>query len=69
MINFLVLSFIRLYQKLPLSSHTNCRFIPTCSQYTYQAIKKYGIIHGGLMGLKRILRCHRWSKGGHDPIP
>lgn len=45
-----------------------CRFRPTCSQYTYQAISRYGIILGSLKGLGRIVRCHPWSKGGDDPV-
>lgn len=44
-----------------------CRFRPSCSEYTYQAIKKYGILRGSLKGLKRILRCHPWNEGGWDP--
>jgi len=43
-----------------------CRFQPTCSEYTYQAIERYGIIRGSWVGVKRILRCHPWSKGGYD---
>lgn len=46
-----------------------CRFSPTCSDYTYQAIEKYGVAKGGWIGLKRIARCHPWSKGGPDPLP
>ena len=46
-----------------------CRFYPTCSQYTYEAIDKYGIFKGSWLGLKRILRCTPFSKGGHDPVP
>lgn len=46
-----------------------CRFVPTCSEYMYQAIKRYGIIYGLWLGFKRIIRCHPWSKGGTDPIP
>lgn len=47
----------------------SCRFSPTCSEYTYQAIERYGIIDGSRMGLGRILRCHPWNKGGLDPVP
>ncbi len=68
MISYLVLFFIRFYQKIPLSSHHACRFRPTCSEYLYQAIKKYGIMRGGLKGLKRFLHCHPWSKGGYQPL-
>ncbi len=46
-----------------------CRYTPTCSEYTYQAIEAYGIIRGSILGLKRILRCHPWSPGGYDPLP
>ena len=61
--------FIRCYQKLisPLLGK-NCRFIPTCSQYTIQAIDKYGIIIGSIKGIKRILRCNPFCKGGYDPL-
>jgi putative membrane protein insertion efficiency factor len=46
-----------------------CRFTPTCSEYTYQAIERYGIIYGLWLGTKRIIRCHPWNKGGWDPVP
>lgn len=45
-----------------------CRFQPTCSEYSLQAIEKYGIIRGSLLGLRRIFKCHPWSKGGKDPL-
>jgi putative membrane protein insertion efficiency factor len=45
-----------------------CRFQPSCSQYTYQAIAKYGILLGVWKGLRRIVRCHPWSKGGFNPL-
>lgn len=45
-----------------------CRFRPSCSEYTYQAIAKYGILLGALRGLRRIIRCHPWSEGGFDPL-
>lgn len=49
-------------------SDRSCRFEPTCSKYTYEAIEKYGLWHGTWTGFKRIIRCHPWSKGGWDPL-
>lgn len=77
MIKKTVLLLIRFYQKVLspdqgwlsyLFSERFCRFHPTCSQYTYQAIDKYGIIKGGWLGIKRIVRCHPWNDGGYDPL-
>ncbi len=64
------LGLIRFYQRFlsPLTG-SNCRFHPTCSQYTYDAIEKYGVVKGVAMGGKRIVRCHPWSPGGYDPVP
>lgn len=45
-----------------------CRFSPSCSLYMLQAIEKYGVLRGGLMGTRRLLRCHPYSKGGFDPV-
>lgn len=74
----LLLKLIKLYQHTSTFRHqllktlwlsdASCRFQPTCSQYMYEAINKYGTIRGVLLGLKRILRCHPWSKGGPDPL-
>lgn len=73
----LALGLIRLYQKTISPDHgwfsSNhpegfCRFTPTCSEYSYRAIEKYGVIRGIPMGLKRIMRCNPWSKGGNDPV-
>ena len=46
----------------------SCRFTPSCSLYTLQAIEKYGLLKGGLMGAWRLLRCHPFSVGGYDPV-
>ena len=65
-----VLAIIGFYQRFisPLMG-SNCRYHPTCSGYTYQAIDKYGVGKGGWMGIKRIARCNPWNKGGFDPVP
>ena len=46
----------------------SCRFTPSCSLYTLQAIEKYGLLRGGWMGARRLLRCHPFSEGGFDPV-
>lgn len=79
MIKKTILKLITLYQKTSFLhgyffrifflSDTVCRFTPTCSRYTYQAVEKYGSIKGLCIGFKRILRCHPWNKGGYDPVP
>lgn len=73
-----VLRFIRFYQNTSFFhgyiarslflTDQICRFSPTCSQYTYQAVSKYGTFKGLFLGLMRIVRCHPWSKGGYDPL-
>jgi putative membrane protein insertion efficiency factor len=45
-----------------------CRFKPTCSEYTYEAVERYGVLRGLGMGFRRILRCGPWTKGGWDPV-
>ena len=66
---YVLIGCIKLYQKLPLSSHNSCRYIPTCSNYGIEAIKKYGSIKGSYLTIKRILKCNPWSTYGYDPVP
>lgn len=73
----LFLFLIKVYQKTLSLDHGPmkkyypfgyCRFSPTCSEYSYEAIDKYGVLRGGFMAIRRILRCQPCSKGGHDPV-
>jgi hypothetical protein len=66
----IVLFLIRGYRILisPLLGH-HCRFTPTCSAYTYEAIEKYGLFKGMVLGTKRLLRCQPFHPGGVDPVP
>ena len=63
----LVMKLLVVYKKY-FSQGYNCRFSPTCSEYTYLAVDKYGVIKGLLLGLWRILRCNPLSKGGIDLV-
>ncbi len=47
----------------------SCRFQPTCSQYSIEALEKHGLLQGTLLSFKRILSCHPWHRGGYDPVP
>lgn len=63
---------IEIYQKsiskILENRNIRCKFYPSCSEYTKQAIIKYGVIKGCIYGIKRILRCNPFSKGGYDPL-
>jgi uncharacterized protein len=67
MLKKIVLKVLFWYKKY-ISFGNHCRFVPTCSEYTYEAIEKHGIIKGGIMGMKRLLKCHPWGKSGIDLV-
>ena len=76
--SYIAMGLIRIYQKLFSFDHAFwanptkfrvCMYHPSCSQYTYEAIDKHGIIKGSVMGTARIIRCNPMSKGGYDPVP
>jgi hypothetical protein len=70
--------WIRLYQKTLSLDHGpfkflvpfgQCRFRPTCSEYAYEAVEKFGVVKGLILGSKRLLKCHPFNEGGWDPVP
>lgn len=74
---YFTLQLIRFYQKTLSLDHGflkgvfpygYCRFNPTCSEYAYQAVDRYGLLKGGFKAFKRLLRCHPWNSGGNDPL-
>jgi putative membrane protein insertion efficiency factor len=67
---YLVIFLIKIYQRCisPLLGR-NCRFYPTCSQYTLEAVQRYGFAQGCFLGIRRIVKCGPWHPGGYDPVP
>ena len=71
MLEKLELDAIRLYRMYisPLKRGPCCRFVPTCSQYAEEAVRKHGALRGSCLALRRLIRCHPFSRGGYDPVP
>lgn len=67
---YLFMLLVKVYQWVisPLFP-SSCRFYPTCSEYSYQAFKRFGVIKGGWLSVKRISKCHPYHEGGFDPVP
>ena len=65
----LFIGLIKIYQKIPGPWHNSCRHIPTCSNYTIEAINQFGSIKGIHLGIKRIIKCNPWGTSGYDPVP
>jgi putative membrane protein insertion efficiency factor len=59
---------IRGYQKMTSGMTPHCRFAPSCSHYTYEAIERLGLVRGVMKGARRVSRCHPWNPGGYDPV-
>ena len=68
-LTYSLIKLIKIYRFLisPLLGHS-CRYLPTCSEYSIEALKNYGFLKGSLLSLKRVLSCHPWGSGGFDPI-
>jgi len=68
-LTYILIKFIKCYRFFisPLLGHS-CRYLPTCSEYSIEALKTFGFFKGSFLSLKRILSCHPWGKGGFDPV-
>lgn len=74
---YIILNLIKFYQRTLSPDHSwvrflrktgTCKFRPTCSEYMYDAINKYGVVKGGWLGIKRLIRCHPFAKPDYDPV-
>ena len=68
MLKKILIKLIEIYQKISKFTPSVCRFTPTCSEYTKQALCKYGVLKGLWLGLKRISKCHPFNPGGYNPL-
>ena len=68
-VTLILIKLIKYYQYLisPLIGHS-CRYLPTCSEYSIEALKTFGFFKGLSLSIKRILSCHPWGNGGYDPV-
>lgn len=69
-VSWLAILLIKLYQTfISPGLPPSCRFSPSCSQYTLEAVQRHGALKGVWLGARRLVRCHPWHPGGHDPVP
>ena len=69
MVQRILIRLVKLYQKMPLKSHTKCKYVPTCSNYAITVLNDFGAIKGSWLAIKRIIRCNPFTKGGIDLPP
>lgn len=66
----IILALLRFYQyAISPMTPPSCRYVPSCSQYAVEAVRRYGAYKGGYLAAKRLARCHPWGGSGHDPVP
>ena len=67
---FLLIGLVRIYQyALSPFLGRSCRFVPSCSEYMIESLRRHGVVKGLWLGTRRVCRCHPWHPGGHDPVP